>query len=165
MQPTLSPTQKSIVRRMVCLFFSPYSCGSFQDNASYNIFNRIISLYTFFRNRTVCLYFFIVSDLSKFVIDNFPSKRQNAPYPVIKKKKKKLHKTDNYCVVTEYRHKLCQADTGLCVCGCVDSVEHYIRVLLKTEKDLCHRKEHLGTEKDFYLPVYTIKMYVKDKYD
>ena len=113
-----------------------------------------------------CVFIFLSSrTLANLLSTTFPP---NVKMPLIqssKKKKKKLHKTDNYCVVTEYRHKLCQADTGLCVCGCVDSVEHYIRVLLKTEKDLCHRKEHLGTEKDFYLPVYTIKMYVKDKYD
>ena len=35
-------------------------------------------------------------------------------------------------------------------------------VLLKTEKDLCHRKEHSGTEKDFYLPFYAILKYVNN---
>ena len=33
-------------------------------------------------------------------------------------------------------------------------------VLLKTEKDFCHRKEFSGTEKDFYLPFLYNKTYV-----
>lgn len=31
-----------------------------------------------------------------------------------------------YCVLNEYRRKLGQVDTELCVCGCVESVEHYL---------------------------------------
>ncbi|MEW8548738.1 MAG: hypothetical protein AB2693_34990, partial [Candidatus Thiodiazotropha sp.] len=31
-----------------------------------------------------------------------------------------------YCILNEYRHKLGQVDTDLCVCGSVETVEHYL---------------------------------------
>ena len=50
---------------------------------------------------------------------------------------------------------------GSCKGGPLKPDNRKFWVLLKTEKDFCHRKELSGTEKDLYIACYAIKTYVK----